>query len=271
VSSNGFSFERPQVRGKFLFVGSEKLWIRGVTYGTFRPDCEGIQFPSREGVARDFSAISRAGLNAVRVYTPPPRWLLDLGASHKLRIMVGLPWEQHIAFLDDRMVARRIVQNIRDTVRECARHPAVLCYAVGNEIPASVVRWYGKRRIEDFIRKLYETVKKDDEQALATYVNFPTTEYLELPFLDFVSFNIYLESRERLASYLARLQNLAADRPLLMTEIGLDSRRNGEARQAESLRLQISTAFEAGCAGAFVFGWTDEWHRGGYDIDEWDF
>ena len=29
-----------------------------------------------------------------------------------------------------------------------ASHPAVLCYAVGNEIPASVVRWYGKARVE---------------------------------------------------------------------------------------------------------------------------
>jgi hypothetical protein len=28
---------RPKVQGKFLFVGDEKLWIRGVTYGTFRP------------------------------------------------------------------------------------------------------------------------------------------------------------------------------------------------------------------------------------------
>ena len=29
--------ERPVVRGKFLFTGKEKFWIKGVTYGTFRP------------------------------------------------------------------------------------------------------------------------------------------------------------------------------------------------------------------------------------------
>src|SRR4029450_12845353 len=33
----------------------------------------------------------------------------------------------------------------------------------------------------------------------------------------------------------------------------------------------IRTAFAAGCAGAFVFAWTDEWYRGGYDIEDWDF
>ena len=37
------------------------------------------------------------------------------------------------------------------------------------------------------------------------------------------------------------------------------------------LRWQVETAADAGCAGAFVFGWTDEWHRGGHDIEDWDF
>jgi hypothetical protein len=32
-------------------------------------------------------------------------------------------------------------------------------------------------------------------------------------------FNVYLESEERLSSYLARLQNLAGERPLLLGEI----------------------------------------------------
>ncbi len=36
----------------------------------------------------------------------------------------------------------------------CAGHPAVLCYAVGNEIPASIVRWHGSHKIERFIERL---------------------------------------------------------------------------------------------------------------------
>ncbi len=71
--------------------------------------------------------------------------------------------------------------------------------------------------------------------------------------------------------YLARLQNLAGDRPLLLAELGLDSRRHGEAAQAAALSWQVRTTFASGCAGAFVFAWTDEWHRGGFDIDDWDF
>lgn len=262
---------RPRVHGKFLYIGDQHFWVRGVTYGTFRPDDLGFQFPTKDTVEHDFRAIADAGLNSVRVYTTPPRWLLDVAAACGLRIMIGLPWEQHIAFLDDSTRVRRILRDMRASVRGLAGHPAVLCYVVGNEIPASVVRWYGKSRIERFIKKLYVAVKSEDASALATYVNFPTTEYLDLPFLDFLAFNVYLETKESLRSYLARLQNLAGDRPLVMAEIGLDSRRNGEVAQAEGLDWQLATAFEAGCAGAFVFAWTDEWFRGGHDINDWDF
>ena len=102
-------------------------------------------------------------------------------------------------------------------------------------------------------------------------MNYPTTEYLDLPFLDFFCFNVYLETPDKLEAYLAQLQNLAGDKPLVMAEIGLDSRRNSDAKQAETLDWQIRTIFAAGCAGMFVFAWTDEWYRGGYDIDDWDF
>jgi glycosyltransferase involved in cell wall biosynthesis len=56
-----------------------------------------------------------------------------------------------------------------------------------------------------------------------------------------------------------------------MAEIGLDSRRNGERTQAEVLSWQVSTSFEIGCIGAFIFAWTDEWWRGGHPIEDWDF
>ena len=56
-----------------------------------------------------------------------------------------------------------------------------------------------------------------------------------------------------------------------MSELGLDSMRNGECQQARALEWQVQTTFAAGCAGAFVFSWTDEWYRGGADVDDWAF
>ncbi len=262
---------RPRAGGKFLFVGDEKLWVRGVTYGTFGTRPDGDDYPTEEILDKDFAAMRANAINAVRCYTVPPRRLLDAAQRHGLRVMVGLPWEQHIAFLDDPGRADDIVRRVAEGVRSCAGHPAVLCYAIGNEIPASIVRWHGRRQVERFLKRLYLAAKAEDPVALVTYVNFPTTEYLQLPFLDLFCFNVYLESRERLEDYLARLQNLAGEKPLLMAEIGLDSRRNGLEKQAESLEWQVRTAFAAGCSGAFAFAWTDEWHRGGHEIEDWDF
>ena len=262
---------RPTAHGKSLFLGDEKLYVRGVTYGTFRPNDETQDFPSREAVAEDFAAMAANGVNAVRVYTVPPRWLLDLAYENGLFVMVGLPWEQHVTFLDEPTRCRSIKQRLAAGVRACAGHPAILCYAVGNEIPSSIVRWHGRHRIERFLEQLYETAKEEDPDALVAYINYPSTEYLQLPFVDIVCFNVFLETGAQFESYLARLQNIAGDRPLVLTETGLDSLRNSEAAQARALDWQVRTAFAAGCAGAFVFAWTDEWYRGGFDIDDWAF
>src|SRR5439155_503576 len=80
--------------------------------------------------------------------------------------------------------------------------------------------------------RLAAVVREEDPEALVTYVNYPSTEYLDLPFVDVVGFNVYLESTERFEAYLPRLQNLAGERPLLITELGLDSLRGGLDAQA---------------------------------------
>ena len=259
------------MRGKYIYLDGEKLYVRGVTYGTFRPDEDTDDFPRLEAVAEDFAAMAENGINAIRTYTVPPRWLLDLAHEHGLHVLVGLPWEQHVTFLDEPERVKSIKQRIRAGIRASAGHPAVLCYAIGNEIPASIVRWHGRHRIERFLEQLYEAAKEEDPDALVTYVNYPSTEYLHLAFADLVCFNVFLESGPQFESYLARLQNIAGDRPLLVTETGLDSLRNSEDAQARALDWQVRTAFAAGCAGAFVFAWTDEWYRGGFDIDDWAF
>src|SRR6266550_2742659 len=262
---------RPRVRGKFLFLGDEKFYVRGVTYGTFRPRGDGTEVPEPDVVERDFAAMAQQGINTLRTYSVPPVWLLDAAQRHGLRIMVGLPVERYIGFLADRKTAPDIEAVVRAGVRACAGHPAVLCYAVGNELPASVARWFGPRRVERYLERLFRAAKQEAPGSLVTYVNYPSTEYLRLDFLDFLCYNVYLESEPNLQAYLARLQTLAGDRPLLMSEIGLDSRRNGEQVQARTLDWQVRTAFAAGCAGAFVYAWTDEWYRAGADVEDWDF
>ncbi len=262
---------RVATAGKFFRCGEEKVFIRGVTYGPFAPDEAGCEYHSPAVARQDFAAIRQAQFDTLRLYTVPPRWLLDEAAAVGLRVMIGLPWEQHVAFLDGGR-GRQIRSRLATAVASCAGHPAIFAYAIGNEIPAPVVRWYGHRRVQRYVRDLYDTVKDRDPEALATYVNYPSTEYLDLPFLDFAAFNVYLERERDLRSYVGRLHNIAGDRPLMIAELGLDAVRDGEQAQARVLDAQVrSLAHGGGCAGLFVFSWTDEWYRGGQQITDWGF
>ena len=117
--------------GKFLFSGEEKFYVRGVTYGTFRPNDEGFQYPDRAVVEEDFARMAESGFNSVRLYTPPPEWVLDTAKRYGLYAMIGLCWEQHVAFLAKRHGAADIEKRIRESVRSYAGHPAVLCHASG--------------------------------------------------------------------------------------------------------------------------------------------
>jgi GT2 family glycosyltransferase len=215
--------------------------------------------------------MSEYGINTVRVYTVPSPALLDEAARRGLRVMVGIPWAQHIAFLDDPAIHRSIRRDVISTVRALANHPAVLMFALGNEIPASIVRWHGRNRIQTFLQELYEEGKSVAPESTFTYVNFPPTEYLELPFLDVHAFNVYLHDEANLRKYVARLQHIAGNKPLLLAEAGADSIRHGGDEQARLTAMQLRASFAEGACGAIAFAWTDEWWRGGYQIEDWAF
>ncbi len=272
TASDGSAGQRPVARGKFLRRADQKFYVRGVTYGTFRADPCGDEYPPPATACRDLALMAANGMNAVRTYTMPPRWFLDAAAERELLVLPSLAAERLVGYLNDgRRAGARVEAQLVEQVRSCSAHPALLGYSLGNEIPASTVRWLGPHRVERFLERVCDRVRDVDPSALVTYVSYPSTEYLELPFLDFVCFNVFLERPDRLAAYLARLQNLAGDRPLLMTELGLDSIRNGVDGQAEAVAWQLRTAFAAGSAGAFVYTWTDEWHRGAEDVYDWAF
>jgi len=228
-----------RVRGKFFFAGDRKFFVKGVTYGPFAVGSHGKQFPECDVVVRDFRLMAEMGATVVRLFTVPPVWLLDKAAEAGLRVLVGVPWSQHIAFLDGRKTQSEILRNVTAAVRGLARHPAIFAYLIGNEIPPDMVRWHGAERVRAFLIQLMQAVKAVDPTGLVSYANFPSTEYLTVDFTDFLCFNVYLHDESAFRRYLSRLQNLAVDRPLVLTEFGIDSFREGEDAQAEILSWQI--------------------------------
>jgi len=264
-------FERPRVHGRFLYKGGEKFFVKGVTYGPFPENGSGEPLPDPSRVEQDLRLMRSAGVNTLRVYYVPPKWFLDACARHGVHVMVGIPWPEHLCFLDQWEVKESIKDAMREAARACSGHPAVLAYLIGNEIPAHIVRWSGAKKVERFLAKLAQIVRDEDPTGLVTYANYPSTEYLKLPFLDFLCFNVYLHDEKSFRAYVKRLQNVACDIPLVLSEFGMDSLRHSEAAQAEFLDWQVRAAFEEGVSGTMVFAWTDEWYTGGHLIEDWKF
>lgn len=263
--------EAVTVKGKFFFIKDKKFFLKGVSYGPFSIGSHGESFPEKSVVEKDFAMMAEMGANCVRTYTVPPDWLLDLAAISGLRLLIGIPWSQHIAFLNSSAVKAEIRNCIVQGVKVCRNHPATFAYLVGNEIPPDIVRWHGAKPVRAFIKELMAVAKDSDPEGLVSYANYPSTEYLNIDFTDFSCFNVYLHRETDFRRYLSRLHNLAEDKPLVLSEFGVDSMREGTQAQAEILSQKLSSSFEMGAAGTIIFSWTDEWFTGGYAIQDWAF
>ncbi len=266
------SFTAPvRVQAKFFHEGDRKFFVQGVTYGPFAPDAEGHHFGTPDKARADLAAMRSAGINLVRIYYVPPRWFLDACADHGIRCLISIPWAEHVEFLNDRKIRREVEKTVVSSVAEHKGHPAVFGYLVGNEIPSHMVRWLGPHRVTEFVEHLIYLAKRTDPEALCSYASFPPTEYLLPQNADFFTFNVYLHRREDFERYLARLQNLAEDRPLVLGEFGMDTIRHSEDEQSEMLAWHIESVVRGGLAGTIIYSWTDEWFRGGQEILDWSF
>lgn len=262
---------RVLVEGKFFRAGTQKFYLKGVSYGPFAPNRQGEPLPEPAQVRRDFAQIRALGGNAVRVYYPPPVWFLDEALALGLRVFVDVPWDKHRCFFEDWQAQKQAEDRVAKTARELGGHPAVFAISVANEFPVDIVRFYGHKRVEQFVETLLAKVKEEAPDCLATFVNYPTTEFLNPPSCDFLCFNVYLHDPEKLGGYLDRLQHIAGNRPLVLGEYGVDTLREGKAEQSRLLKEHVHRVFRHGLAGSFVFAFTDEWFTGGHEINDWAF
>ena len=198
---------RVSVDGKFFRLGGRKFHPKGVAYGPFAPNAADGTFAPREQTAKDFAQIRELGANLVRVYHVPPRWFLDLATEHGLKVMVDIPWNKHLCFLETEPRMADALQAVRQAVQSCAGHPAVFAFSVANEIAPDIARWSGARAVAEFIDELVAEAKRADPDCLCTFSNFPPTEFLTPRTLDFLCFNVYLHDQAAFKNYLARLRS----------------------------------------------------------------
>src|SRR6202162_3643199 len=263
----------PRIRAvaKFCFEGDRKFFVKGVTYGPFKPDAEGHYLGPRDQVERDLTQMREAGLNVVRIYHVPPLWFLDCCAAAGMRVLITLPWAKHVEFLGQKASRDEIVAMVRTAVATNRGHPAIFGYLVGNEISSTMVRWLGVRRVTEFVEHLIRVGRETDPNVLFSYASYPPTEFLLPQNSDFSCFNVYLHKQRDFERYLLRLQNLSEDRPLILGEFGMDTIRHTEQEQAEMLGWHVDSVVKCGLAGTIFFTWTDEWFTGEQEITDWAF
>ena len=266
------SANRVRRDGKFFRLGKDKFYVKGVTYGPFAANSQSEPLPEVDQVRRDFLQMRELGANCIRLYHVPPAWLLDMAEENGLKILLDIAWPKNMDFLGDEKLLDWARGAVRDAARACANHPAVLALSVVNEIPPDIVRFSGAARVERFIDELADIAREEAPDCLVTFANFPTTEYLQPRNIDFVCFNVYLHDEKVFRNYLARLQNIAGDKPLMLGEYGVDTGREQTPEgQAAILGGHLRAVFEEGLIGAFIFSFTDEWFTHGTSIDEWKF
>jgi GT2 family glycosyltransferase len=250
--------------GKFFRSGDRRVLVRAVTYGPFPGGWAADLLP-------DFRRIAAAGFNAVRLYEMPPRRLLDAAQACGLRVFAGLMWRQACDFITRPAALSAARVALSNGLRECRGHPALAAVYVGNEVPSDLVRWMGPVRVRRAIEELIAAGRNQAPELMFAYANYPSTEYLEPENADFTAMNVFLESEPLFRSYLGRLHHIAGDRPVMISEFGLDSRRNGPDAQARALAWAARAAALEGAAGFTVYAWSDRWWNAGGEVLDWDF
>ena len=250
--------------GKFFRAGSARVHLQAVTYGPF-PGGWADSFDP------DFRRIAAAGFNGIRLFEMADRKLLDAAWRSGLRVFGGLKWGHNADFFRRPELYDAACGELVRALRETAGHPALAGVYVANEVPADLVRWMGPLRVRRALERLIALGRQTAPDVMFAYANYPSTEYLEPENADFTAFNIYLEDPSAFRKYLKRLHHIAGDRPLVISEFGLDSHRHGLQRQAATLAWAIAIAREEESTGLTIYSWSDRWWNQGAVVTDWDF
>jgi hypothetical protein len=257
---------RTEVRGDTLVVDGRPLLVKGVHYGPWRPGTgpgKDYPYPSRQDVDEDLAMIESLNANAILVFDAPA-WVLDLAEEHDLEVLYVFHLDWWTLGTPDGADA---VASIERRVAELRDKPALMAWVLGNEVGEAQLNVRGNEPFEQGLESLYGKVKALDGEHPITHSNWPPAKDLDLGFLDFVSFNLYpVWPPEVVAmgyqSYIEQvLEPLAGDKPLLISEFGVNTIESGEEGQTRLLTESWDAIRNAGTAGGVVFEFADEWWK----------
>lgn len=268
-----------EVKEKFIFVDGEKVIIKGVQYSPWRPGTgpnKGYPYPDSSQVSQDLDLIEDLGANTILVYDPP-EYLLRIAARYDLMVIYtfAINWW---AAGSESFTAEE--QKILEKVEKFKENPNILAWQLGNEIPVAILQNVKPEILEQELKRVYDAVKSTDPNHIISHGNWPPMRNLNLSFFDITGFNVYpVWPPEVVAqgygNYISKfLQPISGDKPLLITEFGVNTLEAGEEGQAQMIERCWNELLAAGACGGIVFSFADEWWKN-YDNpvgkDQWWF
>ncbi len=240
-----------------LLVDGQPFSIRGVTFT--------VPAGGRAELQAAFQDLAALNVNAIRIWavdddTPA---VLDLAARHGIRVMVGL-WLRHgqpgpqgndrfdwLADVDGR---RAQWDAALDAVRRFRHHPAVLMWALGNEVIDNIAAEEERIAFAEFLGRLATEVKKLDPRHPVTSAGSSSVPW---PYwrehcgaLDLFGVNVY---GPVINDVVERHRELGLRSPLIVTEFGATGIWD-VAPDANGARLQVPDAVRY---RTIADGWND--------------
>ncbi len=275
-----------EIKGDWFYVNGEKFFIKGVNYQAYRPG----QSPGDHDkvnldlVDDDFRLIKEAGFNTIRTAGALTPEIETLAQKHGLFILHGIWFDKEKDYRRPETLTYAQTLLNKDLVW-AKEFDNVLGYLFLNEPPVKRVRDAGQAPTEEFLKRLTQYVKTVDASKPVSFANWVPLGFLDHSFLDFIGFNAYIYSPSLIThalgyqGYIQWLkQNLAVDKPLIITEFGLSisPTRKGEpiahffgyggnsmAEQAQGDVQMYDDIIQSAATGACVFLWNDSWWLSG--------
>ncbi len=203
-----------EVKGKHIYIDGVKFIIKGISYGNFDPadTKNGTYYFDEEKTRADFKLIKDANINTVRLYSKPPEYVMKIANEFGLKIILTIFIDYISKDIDfkDRATLKYYKKLTEDLVHFGKKFENVLVYMLGTEVSAMLadrdgvyeiekfILNKGQQNFENFIFEMHKSAKNSDANCLTSYSNFPPTEFLNLDFLDVITFDIYLNTEKKL-------------------------------------------------------------------------
>jgi len=258
--------EKLEIKGKDIYLDGNKFIIRGIQYSPWRSGTgpnKNYPYPAPNLIAQDLTLISKMHVNTILVYDAPA-FVLDLAKKDNLFVIYTFSIYWNAMGTKD---FKNEKEKILIKVKLLKDQPNILAWELGNEIPIELTQKVSQDTIEKEMKDLYNSIKAIDPHHFISHGNWPPTKSLKFDFFDFQSFNVYpVWPPEVVAhgygNYISEfLQPVAGNKPLLISEFGVNSLEGGEAGQARIVGQCWKELIEAKACGGVVFSFADEWWK----------